>query len=191
MNADLTNVWKICMVVSVDLNPLGTNAMAADDPKEALGPLLKRMLEKHPAFSPNPLGDWNEVVGELIARHCQPKSLKNSTLRIVVADSHWKHHLHMHQEALLARINAGRSTPLAEKLIFVVGEIPASIPTLNPNYKLIEKLKAKTQRGRKKKTSLRELTTAEKALLQTIVDPELRRACTRLLRRVNEDTSPQ
>ncbi len=165
--------------------------MAADDQKEALGPLLKRILEKHPAFSANPLGDWNELVGELIARHCQPKSLKNGTLRIVVVDSHWKHHLHMHQEALLAKINGGRPEPLAEKLVFIVGEMPASAPTLNPNHKLIEKLKTKTPRGRRKKATLRELTTEEKALLQAIADPELRRACTRLLRRVNDDAPPQ
>ena len=179
------------MVANTDSNPLETNAMAAEDQKETLGPLLKRILEKLPAFSANPLGDWTEVVGELIAHHCQPKNLKNGTLRIIVEDSHWKHHLHMHQEALLAKINAGRSTPLAEKLIFVVGELPASAPALNPNHKLIEKLTAKTKHGRKRKAPLRDLTSSEKALLQAIADPELRRACTRLLRRVSAEAPPQ
>ncbi|HBZ56569.1 MAG TPA: hypothetical protein DEO88_14285 [Syntrophobacteraceae bacterium] len=165
--------------------------MAEDNLREALGPLLRRILEKHPAFSANPLGDWEELVGELIAHHCQPKSLKNGILRFVVVDSHWKHHLHMHQEALLAKINEGRSEPLATKLVFSVGEMPASAPPLNPNHKLIEKLEAKARRGRKKKPVLRELSAEEKQLLQSITDPELRRACMRLLRRVHDDASPR
>lgn len=164
--------------------------MAADDHRETLGPLLRRVLAKHPAFSANPLGDWDELVGELIARHCQPKSLKNAVLRIVVVDSHWKHHLHMHQEALLAKINQGRPAPLVEKLVFTVGEMPANPAVLNPNHKLIDKIRPKSQRGRKKKAQLRELTAEEKKLLQALADPELRRVCTRLLRRVSDGPPP-
>ena len=161
--------------------------MVKDNHDFALGPLVRRVLEKHPAFSANPLGDWDELVGEQIAHRCQPISLKNKVLRVVVEDSHWKHHLHMNQEALLAKINHGRRETIVEKLVLVVGEIPATMPVLNPHHTLLEKLPNKVSRGKKRKSPLRDLTPAENELLQEIGDRELRRLCTRLLRHVSED----
>jgi hypothetical protein len=161
--------------------------MARDDNEYALAGLVRRVLEKHPAFNANPLGDWEELLGEQIAHRCQPKSLKNKVLRVVVEDSHWKHHLHMNQEALLAKINHGQPEAIVEKLVLVVGEIPASMPVLNPNHTLLEKIPNKSQRGKKRKAPLRDLTPEENELLQGIGDRELRRLCTRLLRRVSDD----
>jgi hypothetical protein len=158
--------------------------------KSSLGPLLQQILNKHPAFSPNPLGDWAVLAGEQVARHCQPKSLKNKVLKIVVQDSNWKHHLHLNQEALLTRINQGRPAPLVEKIILVVGEVPEEEPLLNPNAKLLDKMKARSRRGKKTQTVLRDLSADEKQQLQRITDPELRRLCTRLLRRVADDQEP-
>jgi hypothetical protein len=155
-----------------------------------LGPLLRNILNQHPAFSPNPLGDWRELAGEQVARHCQPKSLKNKVLRVVVQDSNWKHHLHLNLESLLANINRGRQEPLVEKIVLVVGEVPEADPPLNPNAKLLEKMKAKPRRGKKLKAPLRILTAEEQQLLQRITDPELRRLCARLLRRVADDSEP-
>lgn len=161
--------------------------MAKDDNDYALATLVRRVLQKHPAFSANPLGDWDELVGEQIARHCQPKSLKHKVLRIIVEDSHWKHHLHMLQETLLAKINLGHPEVLVEKVVFEVGEIPASSPVLNPNSKLLDKFSNKTQRKKKRKAPLRDLSPEETELLKGIADRELRRHCTRLLRRVSEE----
>ena len=165
--------------------------MAKDNQDSVLGSLVRRVLEKHPAFSANPLGDWDELVGEQIAHRCQPKSLKNKVLRVVVEDSHWKHHLHMNQEALLAKINYGRRESIVEKLVLVVGEVPAAMPVLNPHHTLLDKIPSKASRGRRRKAPLRDLTPAENELLQGIGDRELRRVCTRLLRRVSEDPAVQ
>jgi hypothetical protein len=161
--------------------------MAKDNQDSVLGSLVRRVLEKHPAFSANPLGDWDELVGEQIAHRCQPMSLKNKVLRVVVEDSHWKHHLHMNQEALLAKINHGRRESIVERLVLVVGEVPATMPVLNPHHTLLDKIPNKASRGKKRKAPLRVLTPAENELLQGIGDRELRRVCTRLLRRVSED----
>jgi hypothetical protein len=161
--------------------------MPGNQHKSVLGPLLQQILNKHPAFSPNPLGDWALLAGEQVARHCQPKSLNNKVLKIVVQDSNWKHHLHLNQEALLTRINQARPEPLVEKIILVVGEIPEEKPLLNPNAKLLDKMKAKSRRGKKTKAVLRDLSADEKQQLQRIADPELRRLCTRLLRRVTDE----
>jgi hypothetical protein len=161
--------------------------MTKDNQDSVLGSLVRRVLEKHPAFSANPLGDWDELVGEQIAHRCQPMSLKNKVLRVVVEDSHWKHHLHMNQEALLVKINHGRRESIVEKLVLVVGEVPATMPVLNPHHTLLDKIPNKASRGKKRKAPLRVLTPAENELLQGIGDRELRRVCTRLLRRVSEE----
>ncbi len=162
--------------------------MRQDDNDHALASLVRRVLQQHPAFSANPLGDWEELLGEQIARHCQPKSLKNKVLRVIVEDSHWKHHLHMLQVPLLSKINEGRPETIVEKLVLEVGELATSEAALNPNRILLDKLAHKTQRNKKRKAPLRRLSDDENELLRGISDRELRRLCTRLLRRVSESS---
>lgn len=155
-----------------------------------LGSLLTRLLEEHPAFAANPLGDWQEIVGEQGAATSRPVSLKNKVLLVVARDPVWKHHLELSQALLLARINGDRKEPLVEKLVIRVGELPETPPPLNPNRKLLEKTKArKTAGAKRRKAPKRTLSAEENALLKSIKDPELRSLSRRLLQyaRADED----
>ena len=148
-----------------------------------VGSLLRGVLESHPSFSANPLGDWSALAGDLVGRHSQPISLKNKVLKVVAYDSVWKHHLELNKELLLEKINRGRPEPLVEKIVIQVGEVPAMLPALNPNQRLLEKIDTKRPRPkRRKKPTLRKLTAEEKALIKSLPDPDLRAVSERLLR---------
>jgi hypothetical protein len=150
-----------------------------------VGHLVGLLLERHPSFSTNPLGDWKELVGDQVARYCQPKSLKQRVLMVVAYDSVWKYHLDLHKDALIEKINLGHSEPLVEKIVVRVGELAETAPPLNPTYQRLEKSKAgKTRLKTRKKPPSRPLTPDEKALLKSLQDPDLRAIGTRLLKRI-------
>jgi hypothetical protein len=156
-----------------------------------LGRLISRVLSSHPAFAANPIGDWSEIVGEQVARYSQPHSLKAKVLVVTAFDSVWKHHLMLHAEHLLARINEKQAEPVVEKLVVRVGPVPEQAPVLNPNYRLLEKLAPKRGRSRKRKAAPAvKLSTEEKALLDALPDPELRAIGARLLKRLPRDQQP-
>lgn len=154
-----------------------------------IGSLLHQTLKDHPAFSANPVGNWEELVGEQIARYTRLRSLKKGVLTIVAYDSVWKHHLELNREALVEKINRGRlKEPLVEKILVLVGELPSEPPLLNPAHAKVQDLEAKRYRTqKKKKTPSRPLTSDEKALLAKIADPDLKASCMRLLKHVPLD----
>jgi len=157
-----------------------------------LGSLLTRLIQEHPVFAANPLGDWQDIVGEQGAAASRPVSLKDKTLLVVARDAVWKHHLEMSRALLLSRINGDRKEPLVERLVIRVGELPESQPALNPNRKLLEKKKParKGSGSKKRKAPKRSLTAEEKTLLKSIPDPELRSISKRLLQytRLEDET---
>lgn len=146
---------------------------------------IKLFLAGHPAFTPNPLGDWNELVGPQVARYARPYSLKKKVLVIHAHDAVWKHHLDLNKDALLEKINHQRVEPLVEKIRILVGVIEENEPVLNPNYKLLDELKAKNVRAKKKKKPpVRRLTKEEKELLANLPDSDLQVIGKRLLQRL-------
>ena len=156
-----------------------------------LGPLVIGMLQKMPAFAPNPVGDWKELVGEQMARYSQPTSLKRKTLVVTVYDSIWMHHLEMNREALIQKINRNHPEPLVEKMVLRVGEVPESAPVLNPDRKQLEKTALKRPHVlKKKKTPPRELTPEERELIKKLPDKDLRVLATRLLKHVPVEEGP-
>jgi predicted nucleic acid-binding Zn ribbon protein len=165
----------------------GVRHMTKRGGQRLLGTLVRQLLMEHPAFDPNPLGDWAQLVGDEAARSSQPQSLKDRVLKVVVRDSAWKHHLDLKAHALLEKINSGRTPPLVEKVVFRVGELTAPTETLNPNSLLMEKLKAKRPAKRKAKSPVRKLSAAENDLIKRLSDQQLRRLCTQLLRRIPDD----
>ncbi len=159
--------------------------MKKTDTQSPLGPLVRGVLEHHPAFSASPLGDWSDLVGEQVARYSLPTSIRDKVLVIVAYDSVWKHHLELNREALIEKINKSRPEPLVEDIRVKVGEVPETQPVLNPNRSLFGKMKAGRHRPRKlEKVPVRKLTPAEKALLKSLPDQELRTIGARLLRHI-------
>ena len=162
--------------------------MKRKDPVTSLGSLVRGVLEMHPAFSPNPLGDWVEIAGEQVANHSQPKTLKDRVLVIVAYDSVWRHHLELQKEELMRRINGNRPEPIVERITVKVGEIQTVPPVLNPSNKKLQKVKPRRlASGKKQKTALRPLTAEERSLLASLRDPELKKIGKRLLQRIPLD----
>jgi len=162
------------------------------DKANLIGPVVRGWLERHPAFSASPLGDWGELVGEQVARYSRPKSLKNKVLVVVAFDSIWKHHLELNRHAVMEKINENRREPLVEEMIVRVGGVPESDPVLNPAYVQLAKLKTTRNRGRKyEKTPVRPLAPEEKALLKKLPDPDLRTIGARLLKRIPVENTPE
>ncbi len=157
-------------------------------PSLKAGALLKRFLQRHPAFSANPIGDWKELVGEQVARYTRPRSLKKKVLVIAAHDSVWKHHLEQLKEVLAEKINGKRPEPVVEEIVIKVAQIPEAVPLLNPAHKDLQKLKGKKSALRKKpKTPVRKLTPEEQSLLKGLSDPELRELGAKLLKRLPLD----
>jgi hypothetical protein len=155
------------------------------EPQALLSSLLHQVLERHPAFSANPLGDWSDLVGEQVARNSQPLSLKKGVLVVVAYDSVWKHHLELLKQELTERINRHRKEPIVAKIVIRVGEVPLSVDAINPNYRLLQKMGRRQYRSKRRKRSpVRQLTTEEKQLLKSLPDPDLRTIGARLLRRI-------
>jgi hypothetical protein len=150
-----------------------------------VGHVVGAFIKQHPAFATNPLGDWQELVGESTARYCQPQSLKKKVLTVTAHDSVWKYHLELLKESLLAKINRGHAESLVEKIVVRVGELRATVPPLNPSLQHPDQSgSAKPFRIKKKKAPIRSLTPEEKIMLKTLEDPELRAIGTRLLKRI-------
>ena len=150
-----------------------------------VGNAMRKALLAHPAFSANPLGDWNELVGEQVARYSQPKSLRKGVLTVVAYDSVWKHHLELNKAHLMEKINGKRPEPVVEDIVIRVGHVPESLPVLNPKSRQAEKVEAKRYRTKKKKKApTRPLTPEEKDLLKSLPDAELRKIGARLLKRL-------
>lgn len=159
--------------------------MKRDDNDLGVAAAVKLFLARHPAFTPNPLGDWTELVGAQVARYARPHSLKKKVLVIHAYDAIWKHHLDLNKDALLEKINQRRAELLVEKIRVLVGEVPPSEPVLNPNYKLLNEIKAKNVRAKKrKKPPVRRLTDEERDLLARLPDPDLRTIGKKLLQRL-------
>lgn len=162
-----------------------------------IGTLARCVLDKHPAFSVNPLGDWEELVSEQVAKYCQPHALKKKILYLNVYDSVWKYHLELNKRILLERINKGRDKPVVESIRIRVGELSQEISeeSENPAGGLSAGSNSR-RRGkrsgpsilRKKKRSVRQLTSEEKAFLKTISDPDIRKLGARLLQHIPLDT---
>jgi hypothetical protein len=151
-----------------------------------VGHLVGLFIERHPSFSTNPVGDWKELVGDQVARYCQPQSLKQKVLIVAAYDSVWKHHLELHKEALVEKINRGQSEPLVKKIVVRVGELPENAPRLNPdNLSPAQSGTGKThEKKKKRKIPNRRLTPDEQTFLKSLQDPDLRVIGARLLKRI-------
>lgn len=167
--------------------PEDSRDKAGKRPAVPVGQFIKDVLAQHPSFASKPLGDWTELVGESVARHCVPKSLKNGCLLIVARDSVWKHHLEMHKEALMRRINALWGRHVIEEIRVRVGEIDDLPEDLDANYRRLQKIAPKRVRKKAPRPVLRKLTEAEKELIASLPDKDLRAMAEKLLRLVPEE----
>ena len=73
------------------------------------------------------LGAWNEIVGESVAAHSQPYSIRNRILFIDVAHPTWMQQLQFLKPTLLEKVNSFLSEPLIQDIRFKLGKISPKV----------------------------------------------------------------
>jgi hypothetical protein len=74
------------------------------------------------------LGAWNEIVGESVAEHSQPRSIRNRILFIDVSHPTWMQQLQFLKPTLLEKVNTFLGEPLVQDIRFKLGKISPNNP---------------------------------------------------------------
>jgi hypothetical protein len=74
------------------------------------------------------LGAWNQIVGESVADHSQPHSVRNRILFIDVTHPTWMQQLQFLKPTLLEKVNTFLGEPLIQDIRFKLGKICKTIP---------------------------------------------------------------
>jgi len=74
------------------------------------------------------VGAWNEIVGESVAGHSQPRSIRNQILFIDVAHPTWMQQLQFLKPTLLDQVNAFLGEPLIQDIRFKLGKVSPPLP---------------------------------------------------------------
>ena len=75
------------------------------------------------------VGAWSEIVGEPVAGHSQPRSIRNQILFVDVAHPTWMQQLQFLKPTLLNQVNAFLGEPLIQDIRFRLGKISIPLPT--------------------------------------------------------------
>jgi hypothetical protein len=108
------------------------------------------------------LGAWKDIVGEFVAAHSQPRSVRNQILFIDVAHPTWMQQLQFLKPTLLDQVNAFLGESLIQDIRFKLGKVS---PTLAPPPRTLSMEDESLDQGT--------LNRIE-SLLQKIDDPEVK-----------------
>lgn len=87
----------------------------------ALGrPELVRLVRARKVWA-----QWQEVVGDNLAKKCAPEKFESGTLFVTVSSASWAQELRMHKQELLEKLN--RIENVFDDIRFTVGEVIHSI----------------------------------------------------------------
>jgi len=114
--------------------------------------------------------DWPTIVGEQIARHTHPDSIRFKKLYLIADHPAWLQHLQFLKSSLIQKINAAAGEPIVTDLILRVGEMTAAAP---PTQLVLDP------------AAVPEATVLHDAegSAQAIADPELRASWTAVMAR--------
>ncbi|MGA2516409.1 MAG: DUF721 domain-containing protein [Thermodesulfobacteriota bacterium] len=73
------------------------------------------------------LGAWNEIVGESVAAHSQPRAIRNRILFIDVTHPTWMQQLQFLKPTLLEKINTFLGESLIQDIRFKLGKILSNV----------------------------------------------------------------
>jgi hypothetical protein len=89
------------------------------------------------------MGAWNEIVGEPVAGHSQPRSIRNQILFIDVSHPTWMQQLQFLKPTLLSQVNAFLGESLIQDIRFKLGKVspilPAPPKTPSPEQENLDK----------------------------------------------------
>jgi len=106
---------------------------------------------------------WNEIVGESVAGHSQPRSIRNRILFIDVSHPTWMQQLQFLKHTLLDKVNTFLGEPLIQDIRFKLGKVSSTISVPPKTYSLEDEKLDKT------------ILDRIDGLLQEIDDQELRK----------------
>jgi len=89
---------------------------------EALGKFLQESGLAERIEEASVVPEWEELVGEAIARVTRPTRVSHGTLFVAVRSSAWLMELNMMRGEILRRLNAGRERGRIEQIRFYLGE---------------------------------------------------------------------
>jgi predicted nucleic acid-binding Zn ribbon protein len=75
------------------------------------------------------MGAWKEIVGESVAGHSQPRSIRNRILFIDVTHPTWMQQLQFLKPTLLEKVNTFLGEPLIQDIRFKLGKISPTVST--------------------------------------------------------------
>lgn len=80
------------------------------------------------------VGAWKEIVGESLAEHSHPRSIRNQILFIDVVHPAWMQQLQFLKSTLLDQVNAFLGEPLIQDIRFKLGKVsgPPPSPSKSP-----------------------------------------------------------
>jgi hypothetical protein len=82
------------------------------------------------------LGAWDQIVGESVAEHSQPRSVRNRILFIDVSHSTWMQQLQFLKPTLLEKVNGFLGEPLIQDIRFKLGKISRTIAAPSKTHSL-------------------------------------------------------
>jgi predicted nucleic acid-binding Zn ribbon protein len=91
---------------------------------DLLGPFLRKSGLRETVSRIEAVDQWDELVGEAIARVTRAQGVRGTALVVEVRSSSWLMELNLMKEEILRRVNEGRQEALIEKLVFVLAEDP-------------------------------------------------------------------
>ena len=118
--------------------------------------MLKFRLQQH----------WREIVGEHVALHTWPESIRHRKLYLVAENSVWLQQLLFLKPELLAKINAAADGEALTDIVLRVGTVPSPDAAEGPSsHSAPSEQKEEAVSG--------ETRTAIEATVQTVPDPDL------------------
>ena len=82
------------------------------------------------------LGAWDQIVGESVAEHSQPRSVRNRILFIDVSHSTWMQQLQFLKPTLLEKVNGFLGEPLIQDIRLKLGKISRTIAAPSKTHSL-------------------------------------------------------
>ncbi len=137
--------------------------------RSILDKTLKALEIDVPLKTYSVLGAWNEIVGESVAGHSQPRSIRNRVLLIEVSHSTWMQQLQFLKPTLLEKVNNFLGEPLIQDIRFKLGKISPTTPVPTKTHSLEEEKLDKTTLNR------------IESLMEKIDDEEVRRSMRKVL----------
>jgi predicted nucleic acid-binding Zn ribbon protein len=89
---------------------------------KVLGDFLKDRGLHEPVLRNEAMEEWDQRVGEAIARVTRVQGVRDAALIVEVRSSSWLMELNLMRGEILRRVNEGRTEGLIEKIVFVLAE---------------------------------------------------------------------